>query len=297
MKITRTSLRMLACVMLALAACATTAQNDAARFTSDRISVVTRGSGRDIILVHGLGGSRDLWADAAATLDDRYRLHLVQINGFGGTPAPATTDSLVAAPVAAEIARYIRETGIRQPAVIGHSMGGTIAMMVAARNPGVVGRLMVIDMPPFMGAVFGVPAGTAADMKPFAAQVRTEILTVPFDSTMFAKMIPAMTFVDSMRPVLLQLVRASDRRMVANAFHEIILTDLRQELPRINVPMSVLYVVPADVPLTPDQFDASMKELFRNAPHARLVRIDNARHFLQYDQPARFIAEVDGFMR
>ena len=52
---------------------------------------------------------------------------------------------MIAAPAAEEIARDIREQGLQKPAVVGHSMGGTIAMMLAARHPDSVGRLMVVS--------------------------------------------------------------------------------------------------------------------------------------------------------
>src|SRR5688572_15750607 len=53
-------------------------------FGSDRISVVTRGSGPDIVLVPGLDSHRDVWDGLADSLEGRYRLHLVQVNGFAG---------------------------------------------------------------------------------------------------------------------------------------------------------------------------------------------------------------------
>src|SRR5687768_692280 len=152
-----------ACAALSLAACARDAARESAvdstrGFISDRISVVTRGTGPDIILVPGLASHRDVWAGVADTLDDRYRLHLVQVNGFASAAPGANADGPVSAPVAEELDRYIRESSLARPAIIGHSMGGTIGMMLAARHPGSVGRLMVVDMVPFMAVMFG-PAG------------------------------------------------------------------------------------------------------------------------------------------
>jgi pimeloyl-[acyl-carrier protein] methyl ester esterase len=115
------------CTAFAVTACSSAVQTEtpvtAARpFSSNDISVVTRGSGPDIILIHGLAGHTGVWAQAADALDDRYRLHLVQIHGFGGVPR-SSSDSLVTAPVAREVARYIRELRLTRPALIGHSMG------------------------------------------------------------------------------------------------------------------------------------------------------------------------------
>lgn len=268
-------------------------------FTSDRISVTTRGSGPDIILIPGLSVHRDVWGDGVETLDDRYRLHLVQVNGFAGVAAGANADGPVSAPVAEEIARYIRETRLNRPAVIGHSMGGTIGMMLAARHPDLVSRVMVVDMMPYMGTMFGPPNATPESVRAAADQFRAQILATPFDSpnSMLRQMFSGMTRVQAMQPVLLQHLAVSDRRTVGNAFHELITTDLRPELARITGPLTVLYVVPSNVPMSPDQFDVAMASLYANAKTARMIRIAESNHFIQLDQPARFVAEIDAFMQ
>ncbi|HEX6086769.1 MAG TPA: alpha/beta hydrolase [Thermoanaerobaculia bacterium] len=268
-------------------------------FVSDRISVQTRGSGPDLVLIPGLTGHREIWDNVAATLDDRYRLHVVQVNGFAGVPAGANAEGPVAAPVAEEIARYIREAKLQRPAVIGHSMGGTIGMMLAARHPEAVGRLMVVDMVPFMGAMFGPAASTPEGLRAIADQSRTNILGSPLDQGFMSQMFSTMTLKADMQPVLMRHLRDSDRNTVANAFHELIVTDLRPELSRITAPVTVLYVLPANspVPVTAEQYDAMMKGLYANVTGARLMRIDDSRHFIFWDQPARFVAEVDAFVK
>jgi pimeloyl-ACP methyl ester carboxylesterase len=289
-------------VVLAMVACAPKPGDDAgspASFASDRISVVTRGNGPDIILIPGLTSHRNVWDSVAGQLDDRYRLHLVQVNGFAGTAPGANADGPVSAPVAEEIARYITEAKLSKPAVIGHSMGGTIGMMLAARHPDLVGRLMVVDMPPFMGQMFGPPDATAETVRPIADTMRAQMLAAPSDSFArgFGQMISNMTRKVGMREGLQQSVRASDQRTVANAFYELIVTDLRPEIGRITAPLTVLYVIPPNPPLPPEQFDAAMRASYANAPGARLLKIEDSYHFIQFDQPERLIAEVDNMMR
>jgi pimeloyl-ACP methyl ester carboxylesterase len=287
----------LTCTMLASAHLAPAQQTSA--FTSDRISVVTRGTGPDIILIPGLTVHRDAWGDGIETLDDRYRLHLVQVNGFAGVPAGANADGPVSAPVAEEIARYIREAKLNRPAIIGHSMGGTIGMMLAARHPDLVSRVMVIDMLPYMGTLFGPPNATPENIRAAADQFRAAIIAEDPNAPngMLQQMFAGMTRVEAMRPALVQYLAASDRRTVGNAFHELIVSDLRPELARITMPLTVLYVVAGNVPMTPEQFDAAMAGLYANAKTARLIRIADSNHFIQLDQPARFVAEVEAFMK
>ena len=278
---------------LALITCTTTAPRE---FVSDRIRVVTRGTGPDLILIPGLTGHRDDWRSVAETLDDRYRLHLVQVNGFAGFAAGANADGVVSAPVAEEIARYINEAGLQRPAVIGHSMGGTIGMMLAARHPERVGRLMVVDMMPYVGEMFAPPGSAPGSVRTAADQFRAQILAAPPGEGLIGQMFQTMTSKPEMLPVLMKNARASDKRTVANAFHELIVTDLRPELGRITAPVTVVYVTPPNVPVTPEQFDASMRALYANASSAHLLKIENSRHFIQWDQPSRFVEEVDAFL-
>ncbi|MBC7405031.1 MAG: alpha/beta fold hydrolase, partial [Cytophaga sp.] len=131
----------------------------AASFTSERISVRAEGKGSDVILIPGLSSSPRVWAEMIKAVPE-HRYHLIHISGFAGQPKGANTDGDVAAPVAEEIARYIESEGLNKPAVIGHSMGGTIGMMLTARHPQMVSKLMVVDMLPFLGAMFGPPGTT-----------------------------------------------------------------------------------------------------------------------------------------
>lgn len=289
--------------MLLLAACATQPAPEApapvaAGFQSDRISVVARGEGPDVIFIPGMTSHRDVWAATADALDERYRVHLVQVNGFAGFPAAANAEGPVSAPAAEEIARYIAENDLERPAIIGHSMGGTIGMMLAARHPDAVGKLMVVDMFPFMGAMFGGPGATAESVRPVADQMRSQMLAAPPGSStsMLEQMIANMTRTESVRPTLVQHARESNRATVANAFHELIVTDLRPELANIRAPLTVLYVIPPNAPVTPQQYEQFFNLSFANTPQARLIKVEDSYHFIMVDQPDRFVREVETFL-
>lgn len=285
--------------LFALAACASTqAQAPAAGFTSDRISVVTRGSGPDVIFIPGLSSSRDVWNTTADALDDHYRVHLVQLNGFAGAPVGANGDGPVSAPVAEEIARYISENHLQRPAVIGHSMGGTIGMMLAARHPDAVGKLMVVDMFPFMGAMFGGPGATAESVTPIADQIRGAMRMAPQGvvSDQTRGMITSMVRTEAARPEIIEHARLSNVGVTANAFHELITTDLRPELANIRAPLTVLYVIPPQAPITAEQYDAYMRASYANVPSAHIVKIEESYHFIMIDQFDRFMSEVRTFL-
>jgi pimeloyl-ACP methyl ester carboxylesterase len=267
-------------------------------FRSDRITVVTQGSGPDVVLVHGLGSSRDVWRETVAAVPG-YRYHLVQMNGFGGTPIGGNTSGLVGAPVAEEIARYIGEAGLRRPAIIGHSMGGHVAMQLAARHPEVVSKVMVVDMMPFIGLLYGGPTATPESVRAVADQIRDRLagLTGAARQQAVEATLATMIQTESRRAEAVRHSLDSDADMSARAMHELITTDLRPELAAIKVPVTVLYVRSPALPMTDEQMDAVYRSSFANLRGATLTRIPASRHFIMWDAPERFAQEVRTFLK
>ncbi|HEX8214792.1 MAG TPA: alpha/beta hydrolase [Allosphingosinicella sp.] len=279
-----------------IAACTTT--RAASAFASRRISVTTRGRGPDVVLVHGLTSSRDIWNATVAEVPG-YRYHLVQINGFAGTPADGNAgEGPLLAPLAQEIANYIREARLQRPALIGHSMGGSLVMMVAARHPELASKVMVVDMLPFMGILFGPPGTTAESLGPLAAQARDRILAATEEARRASIQATIATMVKSepLRSGPVSHAIASDRAVAARGMHDLLVTDLRPELPRIGVPLKVLWVRAPNSPLDEAQLEAVYRSSFAAAPRAEITNIPDSYHFIMLDQPGRFAEQVRAFL-
>lgn len=269
-----------------------------AAFASDRIHVAVEGQGPDVIFIPGLSSSPAVWQGTVDHLNGAYRVHRVHVQGFAGAPAKGNATGPVAAPVAEEIARYIREQGLNKPAVVGHSMGGTMGMMLAARHPDLVGRLMVVDMVPFMGAMFGPPGTTAEGVAPVADQIFTAQSTAPRDQylTQAKAAVTGMINTEAARAGPLQDTETSDQQVSAAAFRELIVTDLRPELSKITAPVEVLYVKFNDPRMTDAITDTIYQMSFATLPGARLKRIDDSAHFIMLDQPQAFYSDLDAFL-
>ena len=155
---------------------ATQAQAQSApAFSSDRLSVEVIGSGPDVILIPGYASSREVWRAEATRLSATHRVHMVQLAGFAGERW-AHGDGPFLQPALDELARYIRENGLEEPAVIGHSMGGLSALMLAQQNPDLIGRVMSVDSLPFFSALYG-PTATPDTARPFAEQAANMMLS------------------------------------------------------------------------------------------------------------------------
>jgi len=252
----------------------------------------------DIILIPGLSSSPHVWDTLTEQLKGRYRVHRIHVQGFAGAPAKDNASGPVSAPVAEDLARYIAEQGLNRPAVIGHSMGGTIGMMLAARHPDSVGRLMVVDMVPFMGAMFGPPGTTAESVAPIADQIYAGMLAAPDEQyqQQAAASVIGMINTESLRARPLQDTARSDRAVSSAAFRELVVTDLRPEIGRITAPTRVLYVKFNDPRMTDEITDSIYQASFADLPGATLTRIDDSAHFIMLDQPDRFAAEVNAFL-
>jgi pimeloyl-ACP methyl ester carboxylesterase len=121
----------------------------------------SKGDVDDVILIPGLASPRDVWNTTLAAKRGCKRIHVLQIRGFGDD-AQINADGPVLDPFIEELADYITQhivakTG-KKPAIIGHSMGGLSSLIVAARYPDRVGKVMVVDSLPFIGTLFN-PCG------------------------------------------------------------------------------------------------------------------------------------------
>lgn len=292
-------IRFLGLLLLPFAiACATVQQAPAATFVSDRIGVETRGQGPDVVLIPGLSSHPQVWESTIAAVPG-YRYHLVHVGGFAGRPAGANASGPVVAPVAEEIARYIREQRLERPAIVGHSLGGSWAMMVAARHPELASRVMVVDMLPFLGAMFGQPNATAEGLRPVAEQVRQGMTASAGEARRQAveQTIATMVRTENLRPGVVEQTLASDPAVSGQAMYDLIISDLRPELSNIRVPLTVLWVRAPSIPITDEMMAAGYRSVYANAPQAVLRRIPDSWHFIMFDQPQVFQRELREFLQ
>lgn len=251
-------------------------------FEPARFSVEVTGRGPDVLLIPGLTAGRGTWRSTAAAVSG-YRYHLLQVAGFAGEPARGNARGAILSPLANEIIRYIEDRRLRRPAIIGHSMGGTLAMLIAARRPDLAGRIMVVDMLPQPAALFGQ---SAAGLGPLADSLGNFAAT-PGGRRLFGAFMNAFSPPNSTN-------RNSDPDVVGRAMRELATTDLTPQLARIRAPMTVVYAAPDRAARA--SIDRTFAGAYENARNARLVRIDGSGHMIMFDQPSRFREEVGSFL-
>lgn len=271
--------------------------NPLAAFTSDRIVVEVRGEGPDVILIPGLASTSEVWARTADRLDDRYRVHLITVRGFGDVAAGANAQGSVARPVADEIQRYMRSQRMVRPALIGHSMGGLIALQIAERSGTAVGRVMTVDSAPFFPSLISSEA-RASDVEPLARIAYQAILFLGDQGLRGQGAMLGAQLGGAADSLFGSLGwQGGDRRTLAQGLYDVMTTDLRPRLPAITAPVTVVYGWSADDASPRAQVESLFRASYRGLRTApRFEPIQGAEHMVMIDQPARFGAALDRFL-
>ena len=258
---------------------------------------VPAGNEPDVLMIPGLASSRDVYAAEVARLAPSYHVLLVQVNGFAGAPAGPNASGPMLSPIVEELHQYITANKLH-PAVVGHSLGGLLTLTLAQRHPEDVSKILIVDALPFYGLIFN-PAATVELVAPQARAMADTMLKMPADQ--FAAMQPTLVAQlvknrDAQKLVAASSI-ASDRTVFVNAMLEDLATDLRPSLASIKTPATLLY--PVDPTFQKDT--AAVAALYTTAyaamPNLKIVKIDDSRHFIMYDQPAAFDAAVQAFLR
>lgn len=263
-----------------------------------RISVQTEGSGTDVILIPGLASSREVWSDLASRLQSSHRVHLIELAGFASTPAISNPDGKIIAPTADAIAEYIDTQHMKAPVIIGHSLGGEVALMLGARHPDEVGRLMIVDALPFYTLMID-PAATSKTASQRASASRDWILAQsPEQFAAFQKTsITRLAKTEAVRPALVAVGISSDRKTIADAVYELMITDLRPELGQIKAQIEVVYAYDSLFGVPASGVEAMYRQAYASAPDIHFTRIDDSFHFVMLDQPERFNSAVESFLK
>ncbi len=261
-------------------------------------TVLVEGKGRDVVLIPGLSTPRTVWEATRAKLKGRYRLHVIQMRGFGDAPM-SDRDGPLLEPFIRELTDYIDDEIVdrnnRQKALlIGHSLGGLATMSLAARYPQGVEKAMIIDSLPFFGLLFG-PDTTVETLQPQAAAMR-DALIAKGSSQVDERTLQTMSRTEAGREQIAAWARAADTGTMAQLTYDLMTTDVRPLLPGITIPVTMLYPVDTSVMAEP-RISKMYKEAFAGAKTVTFEKIDDSRHFIMLDNPEAYAAAVERFLQ
>jgi pimeloyl-ACP methyl ester carboxylesterase len=241
--------------------------------------VEVSGEGRPIIFIPGLGCPGEMWEKTVEHLGDDYQTHVLTLAGFAGRPK-LPGNKLIGETVRKELIRYIHARKLKDPIIVGHSLGGFIAYWVGATAPDAVGGLVVVDAGPALSDTDEATAKSLRNIwnqsgdEDFQEQIRNLFNGMISDPKKLAPYMDA--------------VAKSDRRAVGDAIYEVVTTDLRERVNEIRAPV---LVVLADGGLQ-NQIKAQVAPI----PDHEVVVVPGAHHFVMLDDPPKFYKVLDAFL-
>lgn len=276
-----------------------------ASFDAGILHVDTYGRGpQSIVLIPGLASGPWSWYGTidhllAGSGGATYTIYALTLPGFDGRAATAKTPLFDA--FSTDFWALLDAKNIVKPAVIGHSLGGTLAIALAEQHPERLAGIMAVDGLP----VFPLLA-TATPEKRAAAGAQLAAMYASMDAAKaFASNQAYMASVGTNKPELVdpvaQLQAKSDPAAVGAWAQADLSTDLRPNLKAISIPfVEIMPYNPADAKppaaYTQEQVLAFYQSLIAGAPKGSVVAIAPSRHFAMLDQPDAFYGAVTQFL-
>ena len=260
-------------------------------------------SGSRVVLLHGLFGQGKNWLTVAKTLSAQHRVLLVDLPNHGRSAwtdrfsyldlADALAYAIAESPAGTSPARAAdRSAGATEPvAVIGHSMGGKVAMALALRHPELVSRLVVVDVSP-------VRMQRLSSFADYVAGMRSLELTTLSSRAAADERLVAAVPDPVIRGFLLQNLRRDGAGWRWQMNLQLLgdrLTDVA-DWPELDVapyPGPVLWLAGANSDYVRGEYAPAMRALF---PRVQLVTVKNSGHWVHADQPEVFLHAVRRFL-
>ena len=251
------------------------------------LAAAEQGAGPPIVILHGLFGSARNWGAIARRLAEQHRVFALDLRNHGASPWTASMDY---AEMAGDVRAFVERRNLGPVALVGHSMGGKVGMVLALQAPALVERLVVVDIAPvryppaylsFVEAMRGVDLDRAARRAEVGARL--------------ADGVPD----EGVRQFLLQNLVAEEGRLR----WRVNLDTLETAMPALSdfpdfpddaaYEGPTLFVAGARSDYVQPEHRAAIRRLF---PKASLVRLRDAGHWIHAERPEEFLDTLLPFL-
>lgn len=262
-------------------------------------AVEKSGEGRAMILIAGLYCSGKVWQETVSHFKTHYTCYQITLPGFAGQP-PIGPDSLIRR-LAIELAGFIEDHKIYKPIIVGHSLGGVIALQMAVLYPGLPGDLIVVSSAPFLPALF-MPADLSMDSARKTGEMIKKSLEnlTPAQIAQYQKFsLPTMMRDTAKISLVSEMAVQSDPATQGEMMYELFSIDLRPDMKKITCPILLLgdWSSYSKYGATRESTYKKYADEFSLAKNVTIHLNDSSRHFIMYDEPAWFYGQLDIFLQ
>ena len=251
--------------------------------------VIKTGKGKQAILfIPGFASSGEVWNETKTAFEKDFTCYTLTMAGFAGAkphPSPSFENWK------AGIATYIKTNKIEKPIVIGHSMGGGLALALAADYPDLIGKIVVVDALPCLAALSNVSFKSKEnnDCSPMVAQMTA------MNETQFYEMqkqtMPRLLQDASKLEMVVDWSVKSDRKTFAQMYCDFFNADLRERISTVKCP-SLILLESNFINLKP-----AIEEQYKNLKTANFQYANKGMHFIMYDDKDWYLVQLNNFIK
>jgi len=272
----------------------------AERFEVGGVLVERHGAatGRPLVFIPGLASGSWAWQDAVRVFAPKHPVYVLTLPGFDGRPAAGPAPFAAAK---AAVKQLLAQRHLDRPVLVGHSLGGILALALAEEQPASIAGVVSIDGLPVMP---GTEEMTLDERARFAQTMGAQVSKQPPDR--FAAQ--QQTYMRTIGSIdigradeLAKLSARSDPASVGRYAAEVLTVDLRPALASITAP--VLVVMPF-LGLDSDQQGQTeeakldyYRTLMAGTPKLKVVPVAPSRHFAMFDQPQAVDEAIETFLK
>ena len=245
--------------------------------------------GEPVLYLPGFATPGSVWRETIQHLAVPHQNYIVSYAGFNGIPAIKMPWYQA---IRNELITLIRNEDLRNVAIIGHSMGGNLAVDLAAALPGRVSKIVIVDAIPCMRELMmpGVSANQLQYNSPYNQQMLS--MTEAAIRTNAKMMAESMTFNKNMADTLMQWMLEADRETFVYGYTDLLKLDLRDVLGNITAKTLILGASFPDKEIVTRNFEKQYEKLANKT----LEIAADSKHFIMFDQPVWLYEKINSFL-
>jgi pimeloyl-ACP methyl ester carboxylesterase len=251
--------------------------------------VIKTGKGKQsIIFIPGFASSGEVWNETKAAFEKDFTCYTLTMAGFAGVkpqPNPSFENWK------AGIANYIKDNKIEKPILVGHSMGGGLALAIASDYPDLIGKIVVVDALPCLAALSdpSFKSKENNDCSPMVTQMAAMNETQFYD--MQKQTMPRLLQDSSKLEMVVDWSVKSDRKTFSEVYCDFFNIDLRERISAIKCP-SLILLESYFINLKP-----AIEGQYKNLKTANFQYADKGLHFIMYDDKDWYLAQLNSFIK
>ncbi len=261
----------------------------------DYIEVSKKGKGENLIIISGAGGGY-FWNNSVDKISKTYTCHLISIKAISGEKSSPAFDLVK---LQKEIDNYLTANKIKNANIIGHSLGGYIAMKLAINSPESFSKIILVDSYPCSLAM-NDPSVTSQILKAQSEYLKKYINSLSDDDFMkfWGGMSKSFFRDTTLQSRFLKIIANSDRNFLTEFQSAVIADDMRPALTGIDLPvleLSAKESLKAFAGST-EQIKQKIDSQFMNLKNYKLQINEDSGHFIMVDQNEWFTGNIFEFL-